>query len=288
MLSNSSSCGFFIKNILHVVFYLIICITQWYFFLHNLECEKFGGVMLSNLKFRYSFISFLCLLTVLTLEAPALGSYSKENKTFPEQELNFLWKNDKSGFSTFLNRTENRLPKYKDNFKEAAREINVPWMLLAAISYQESHWNPKAISNTGVRGMMMLTQKTAKEMGIKKRTDAEASILGGAHYFHKTMNKLPSDIPKLDRIWMSLAAYNLGFKNIELARELAESSHLNPNLWSDVSISLEDVLIERYGKESNKFVKHDQALHYVESIDLYFATLSILNKEEELFLLAQK
>ena len=244
--------------------------------------------MLSNLKFRYSFISFLCLLTVLTLEAPALGSYSKENKTFPKEELNFLWRNDKAGFTTFLNRAENRLPKYKDIFKEAAKEINVPWMLLAAISYQESHWNPRAISNTGVRGMMMLTQKTAKEMGIKKRTDVQDSILGGAHYFHKTMNKLPSDIPKLDKISMSLAAYNLGFKNIELARELAKSSNLNSNLWSDVSISLKEVLIDRYGKESIEFVKHDQVLHYVENINLYYATLSIINKEEELILLAQK
>ena len=87
---------------------------------------------------------------------------------------------------------------------------------------------------------------------------------------------------------MSLAAYNLGFKNIELARELAKSSNLNSNLWSDVSISLKEVLIDRYGKESIEFVKHDQVLHYVENINLYYATLSIINKEEELILLAQK
>ncbi len=244
--------------------------------------------MLSNLKFQYSFISFLCLLTVLTLEAPALGSYSQENKTFPEDELKFFWRDDKAGFTTFLYRAENRLPKYKKFFEQAADEINVHWTLIAAISYQESHWNPKAISQTGVRGMMMLTQKTAKEMGIKKRTNPQDSILGGANYFQKIMDKLPPEVSRLDKIWMSLAAYNLGFKNVELARHLAEAYDLNPNLWSDVSIALEEVLVDRYGKESAEFVKHDQVLNYVDRINLYYTTLSILNKEEELFLLAQK
>jgi len=243
---------------------------------------------LSKLKFQCSLIGFLCLLTVLTLEAPVLGSYSHEDRSFVEEELEFYWRDDKAGFNTFLERTNKRLPKYKFFFQEAAKEIDIHWTLLAAISYQESHWNPKAISDTGVRGMMMLTQKTAKEMGIKKRTNPEDSIYGGANYFQKTMDRLPSEISKLDRIWMTLAAYNLGFKNIELARDLAESSSLNQNLWSEVSVSLERILLERYGRESEEFIKHDQVVKYVERINLYYTTLSILYKEEELFLLAKK
>ena len=244
--------------------------------------------MLNNLKLRYSFISFLSLLTVLTLEAPVLGSYSQENKSFIKEELEFFWKEDMAVFSIFLDRTETRLPKYKNYFEAAAKNLDVHWTLLAAISYQESHWNPKAISNTGVRGMMMLTQKTAKEMGINKRTDAEDSIYGGANYFQKTMNRLPIEISKLDKIWMSLAAYNLGFKNIELARDLAVSSNLDPNLWSDVALSLKEVLLERYGKESKEFDKHDEVLKYVKRINLYYTSLSILYKDKELLLLAKK
>ena len=217
-----------------------------------------------------------------------LGSYSQEDKLFTKEELEFHWIDEKAGFNTFLERTEKRLPEYKLFFQEAAKEIDIHWTLLAAISYQESHWNPKAISNTGVRGMMMLTQKTAKEMGIKKRTNPKDSILGGANYFQKTMDRLPPEISKLDRIWMALAAYNLGFKNIELARDLAKSSNLNPNLWSEVSVSLEKILLKRYGKESEEFIKHDQVVKYVDRINLYYTTLSILYKREELFLLAKK
>ena len=244
--------------------------------------------MINNLKFRYSFIAFLCISTVLTLEAPALKSNTGEKNTFFNEELEFFWKDDKPGMSVFLKRIDSRLPKYKTLFVEAASNIDVDWTLLAAISYQESHWDPKAISNTGVRGMMMLTQKTAKEMGIKKRTNPEESILGGAKYFQKTMNRLPNEIGKLDRIWLSLAAYNLGFKNIELARLKAESEGFNPNLWNDVSLSLEKILKDRYGKESHEFVKHKQVVEYVDRVNLFYTTLSIIKKSEELFLLAEK
>ena len=65
--------------------------------------------------------------------------------------VDFLWKEDEAGFSTFLKRADTRLPKYKTHFHEAAQDIYIHWTLIAAISYQESHWNPKAISNTGVR-----------------------------------------------------------------------------------------------------------------------------------------
>ena len=246
--------------------------------------EIFGGSMLDNLNFRYSLIFFLSLLSLVILKAPVLGSYSEESKIFLEEELNFHWRSDEVGYSIFLERTNTRLPKYKALFKEAAKETDLHWTLIAAISYQESHWNPKAISDTGVRGMMMLTQKTAKEMGIKRRTNAEDSIFGGAKYFEKIMGRLPIDIPKQDRIWMSLAAYNLGFKNIELARSLTISMNLNPDHWSDVSIALERILLDRYGRESKDFVKHDQVIKYVDRINLYFATLSILHKDEEVFI----
>ena len=246
--------------------------------------EIFGGSMLDNLNFRYSLIFFLSLLSLVILKAPVLGSYSEESKIFLEEELNFHWRSDEVGYSIFLERINTRLPKYKTFFIEASNETDLHWSLIAAISYQESHWNPKAISDTGVRGMMMLTQKTAKEMGIKRRTNAEDSIFGGAKYFEKIMGRLPIDIPKQDRIWMSLAAYNLGFKNIELARSLTISMNLNPDHWSDVSIALERILLDRYGRESKDFVKHDQVIKYVDRINLYFATLSILHKDEEVFI----
>ena len=235
---------------------------------------------------KHSLFSFIALLAMLGLEAPVLASYSQQNVNIFSEEIESLWENDPVGLSIFLERTQKRLPQFENAFRKSSKNLDVHWTLIAAISYQESHWNPKAISVTGVRGMMMLTQKTAKEMGIKKRTNAEQSILGGANYFQKNLNRLPKEIPKLDRIWMALASYNLGYVNINLTRELTSKSGGNPNLWSDVSTYLPKILTERYAKETNEFEKHIQALVYVQRIQLYYHTLSILNREKDMVLLA--
>ena len=102
----------------------------------------------------------------------------------------------------FIKAVEEKLPKYQPLFEKHGKDID--WRLLAAISYQESHWNPKARSHTGVRGMMMLTLPTAKQMGIKSRLDPEQSIQGGAKYFKQLINKMPDRIPQPDQIMVCI------------------------------------------------------------------------------------
>ncbi|MDH5446249.1 MAG: membrane-bound lytic murein transglycosylase MltF, partial [Gammaproteobacteria bacterium] len=102
----------------------------------------------------------------------------------------------------FRQRIKKRFPKYRTWFKQAARKYKIDWRLLAAQSYQESHWNRKAKSPTGVRGIMMLTQATAKELGVKSRLDAKANIFAGAKYFIRLRKRLPKDIKEPDRTWM--------------------------------------------------------------------------------------
>ena len=66
----------------------------------------------------------------------------------------------------FVARARQQLPKFRHLFKQHAQDLD--WRLLAAVSYQESHWKPDARSHTGVRGLMMLTNATAKEVGVKR------------------------------------------------------------------------------------------------------------------------
>jgi len=229
---------------------------------------------------KYFFVSCLVCLSIIGIEAP-LASYSNFNSENLDNELQELWSEDPTGFNIFQNRIETRLPEFKDNFVHAARNLDVHWTLLAAISYQESHWNPKAISNTGVRGMMMLTQKTAKEMGIKKRTDPIQSISGGSNYFQKTLERLPDSIPKLDRMWMTLAAYNVGYVNLNEARELTEINKKDADKWMDVIPYLHAHLENRYGEEGNKGTnKAEEVTEYVNRIRLYYETLSLIEKSK--------
>ncbi|MEQ9314325.1 MAG: transporter substrate-binding domain-containing protein, partial [Henriciella sp.] len=71
----------------------------------------------------------------------------------------------------FVERVDQRLPEFRTYFEAAAESTEFDWHLLAAQAYQESHWDPDAKSPTGVRGLMMLTLATARELGIDDRTD---------------------------------------------------------------------------------------------------------------------
>jgi len=134
----------------------------------------------------------------------------------------------------FANRLQNRLPKWIDVMKKSAAEFDLDWQLLAAIGYQESHWQANARSHTGVRGLMMLTKTTAKAMGVENREDPAQSIYGGAKYLRRVLDLLPEKIQGEDRIAMALAAYNQGLGHLEDARVLTQRMGGNPNKWEDV------------------------------------------------------
>ena len=140
--------------------------------------------------------------------------------------------------SRYHRRIASRLPKYRDLFIAAAERYDIPWTTLAAMSYQESHWNPRAISPTGVRGMMMLTLNTARSMGIKNRIDAKSSIQGGAQYLAWLIERVPEEVDPQQRIWFAIAAYNVGYGDVQDARKVTEQRGKNRNEWNDVSESL--------------------------------------------------
>lgn len=140
--------------------------------------------------------------------------------------------------AAFIRRLETHYPRYQRYFKKAAETYGISESLLAAQAYQESHWNPKARSPTGVRGIMMLTLVTAKSMGIKSRLNAEQSILGGAKYLAKLKGKLAKNIEEPDLTWFALAAYNVGLAHLRDAQKLARHFGDNPYRWHDVKKTL--------------------------------------------------
>ena len=110
----------------------------------------------------------------------------------------------------YLRRIREILPRYAALFHEAAIDSLFNERLLAAIDYQESHWNPAVRSPTGVRGMMMLPLETARRVGVSDRLDSAQNILGGAAYLSLLKQSLPARIAEPDRSWLTLAAYNIG------------------------------------------------------------------------------
>ena len=136
--------------------------------------------------------------------------------------------------AAFKRRIKSRYSKYRALFQDAAQKYGLSEHLLAAQSYQESHWNPKARSPTGVRGIMMLTWPTAKQMGVKTRINAEQSIYGGAKYLAKLKSQLADQLIEPDLTWFALAAYNVGLGHLRDAQKLAQRMGRNPLLWNDM------------------------------------------------------
>jgi membrane-bound lytic murein transglycosylase F len=136
--------------------------------------------------------------------------------------------------AAFRRAMEVSLPSYRALFEAEADAAGIPWTLLAAVAYQESHWDPNARSPTGVRGMMMLTLPTARALGVSNRLDLVESTRGGARYLKRLKDRLPETITDEDRWWFAAASYNMGWGHVEDARALAARLGRNPNLWSEV------------------------------------------------------
>ncbi|ABV86643.1 membrane-bound lytic murein transglycosylase MltF [Shewanella pealeana] len=187
----------------------------------------------------------------------------------------------------FIRAIDNKLPKYQATFEKYAEGID--WRKLAATAYQESHWNPNARSPTGVRGLMMLTLPTAKQVGIKNRLDPYQSIKGGAKYLNSMLERLPDSIPESQRMWFALASYNIGLGHVEDARKLAQSQGLNPSAWRDVK-SVLPLLQKRkyYQKTRYGYARGNEAVHYVDSIRRYYDTLVWIDNQNMLLELKQK
>ena len=134
----------------------------------------------------------------------------------------------------FLQRRISVLPQYRQSFQEAQELTGIDWRLLAALGFQESHWDPLATSPTGVRGLMMLTSGTADRMGVTNRLDPHECIIAGARYLKILKDALPVRIEDPDRTWMALAAYNVGYGHLEDARVLAQRHGLNQDSWFDL------------------------------------------------------
>lgn len=184
----------------------------------------------------------------------------------------------------YQRKIKSQLPKYQKVFKNAAHQYNLSWTLLAAQAYQESHWRPYAKSPTGVRGMMMITQTTAKELGIKNRLNPEASIMGGAFYLNKLRKRLPESITEPDRTWIALAAYNVGMGHIWDARKLAVKLNKDPDHWQDFSSVLPLLAKKKYYKNlKHGYARGYEPVNYVQNIRDYQDMLEKIMKENSLW-----
>jgi membrane-bound lytic murein transglycosylase F len=189
---------------------------------------------------------------------------------------------DYVGTRNFIRHYETRLPKFREMFERAGEDWGIDWRLLAAIGYQESHWRTRAVSPTGVRGIMMLTRATASDLGLDNRVDPENSIFGGAEYYAQLTERIADEVPEPDRTWMALAAYNVGFYHLRDAQQIVRWKGGDPNAWIDVSEAL-PLLAQRkwYSRLPYGYARGWEPVLYVNNIRSYYNILKWLTEGEE-------
>ena len=216
---------------------------------------------------------FLCSITV-----SVLFGCSKFNQhvscedilesTYSKSSLNNFEKNK------FKDLLANRYPEFDEMFQEAALENNIEKNLLAAISFQESQWDPRAKSNMGVRGMMMVTLETAALVGVEKRLNPEQNIKGGAKYFAMLIEKNKIGPTKSDALSITLASYNLGPTNIfNVAKEINED--VKSVSWNQIKNKLTTMKGEELNlTDKESYSRSQQAIDYVDRVGSYYKLLS--------------
>lgn len=164
-----------------------------------------------------------------------------------------------------------KMPKYAKTMGKASKKNNIDPLLLAAVIFQESHFNNSARSRTGVRGLMQITQTTAKELGIN-RLDPHQSIMGGATYLRKLWDRFEGqDLEVWDRWFFTLAAYNQGYGHVTDAIKLTQQRGGTGKTWQELKETLPLLAWKRYFSQTRHgYCRGYEAVTYVENIRYYY------------------
>ena len=200
---------------------------------------------------------------------------SAKFKHILDRHFGHLVKFDYVDTARYHKRIQKRLPKYLASFRRAGKKYGISWQILAAQAYQESHWNPKAKSPTGVRGMMMLTRTTARQLGIKNRMNYRQSIEGGAKYLSQLMKRIPKKVRhSKNRIKFALAAYNIGMGHLYDAIRLGKQLGIDPYQWRTLKILLPKLAQRKYHKMLKYgYARGTEPVRYVTRIENYYDIL---------------
>lgn len=134
----------------------------------------------------------------------------------------------------FAETLSSNLAHYEEFILNAAKETGIPPLLLVAVIYQESRFDPHAVSETKVRGIMQLTTATAKMLAVDRK-DPEQCIMGGARYLRDLYDRIGEKAATdWDRWFMALAAYNQGMSNLNRTISLSREMGRKGDAWADL------------------------------------------------------
>lgn len=178
-------------------------------------------------------------------------------------------------YKQFRNDVKTKLPQWKKYFQKFSEKYQVPWLLIAAVAYQESRWESEATSYTGVKGFMQLTSQTALHLGIEDREDPIQSIQGGSFYLQYLYDKMPDRITRFERWIQALASYNAGYAHLRDIHRLAKVRGIDPYRWKNLKVLLPELSNEEnldvfiYG-----LARGEETVDFIENVLTYHEALT--------------
>ncbi len=183
---------------------------------------------------------------------------------------------------TFHKRLKTRLPLYKDVIVGESAKYGFDWRLVAAMIYQESHFNPNATSFTNVKGLMQVTSATAKEMGIENRRNPKQSIKAGIKYLNRMYHRFDHIEDPYQRMLFALASYNVGYGHVLDALGIAKEKGWETTDWHGLKSALPLLSQAKYYKKTKYgYARGWEPVHYVERILTFFDILKQKDFSEE-------
>jgi membrane-bound lytic murein transglycosylase F len=173
---------------------------------------------------------------------------------------------------------------YDEVVKKNAEKHSFDWRLIVAQMYQESQFDPEAVSYAGAEGLMQIMPATANDLGVQNLSDPVSNITAGVKYMKILRDQFEQELPLEDKTWFTLASYNAGFTRVKNARALADEMGLDSNRWFGHVEKAMLALSKPYTREGEvrRLCDCGQAVTYVQKIRSLFHNYVRLTEDSQI------
>ncbi len=193
-----------------------------------------------------------------------------------EQDLLTVKKVKRRIFSPMLDKRGGIISHYDQFFIAYSRDIRWDWRLLAAQCYQESTFDPKAVSFAGAKGLMQIMPGTADHLGVARSRlyEPETNIAAATKYIAELQRTFADIGDHYERTNFVLASYNGGAHHIRDAMALAKRDGKNNHRWSEVAPYVLKLAQPKYYNDplvKYGYMRGSETVDYVSKIRQRFA-----------------
>ena len=143
-------------------------------------------------------------------------------------------------------------------FQENGKRFKFDYLMLMALSFQESQLDQSQRSAAGAIGIMQVLKSTAADpkVNIKEIEKIENNVKAGSKYLRFIYDNYYADKQNMDdlnKMLFSFASYNAGPRKITRMRKLADEMGLDKNIWFN---NVELAAAKKIGRETVQYVSN--------------------------------